>query len=163
MVCTCQGRGERQGGIGSASYDYVETVQIFQFHQRTRTYFVSLKQQCLPIVKNLYTQTENYKIIYRRYAGLFFSVAVDLNENELTYLELIHLFVESMDIYFGNVCELDIVFNFQKVYMLLDEVILGGEILETSKRAIRDKMIRMDEIMEKEQVSFVSRLFGADT
>ena len=68
-----------------------------------------------------------------------------------------------MDIYFGNVCELDIVFNFQKVYMLLDEVILGGEILETSKRAIRDKMIRMDEIMEKEQVSFVSRLFGADT
>ena len=88
---------------------------------------------------------------------------MDLNENELTYLELIHLFVESMDIYFGNVCELDIVFNFQKVYMLLDEVILGGEILETSKRAIRDKMIRMDEIMEKEQVSFVSRLFGADT
>ncbi len=68
-----------------------------------------------------------------------------------------------MDIYFGNVCELDIVFNFQKVYMLLDEVILGGEILETSKRAIRDKMVRMDEIMEKEQVSFVSRLFGADT
>lgn len=73
------------------------------------------------------------------------------------------MFVESMDIYFGNVCELDIVFNFQKVYMLLDEVILGGEILETSKRAIRDKMVRMDEIMEKEQVSFVSRLFGADT
>eukprot|EP00938_MAST-03A_sp_MAST-3A-sp1_P003634 g3634.t1 len=110
-----------------------------------------------------FINTEKYKIVYRRYAGLFFSVAVDLNANELTYLELIHLFVESMDIYFGNVCELDIVFNFQKVYMLLDEVILGGEILETSKRAIRDKMVRMDEIMEKEQVSFVSRLFGADT
>ena len=88
---------------------------------------------------------------------------MDLNENELTYLELIHLFVESMDIYFGNVCELDIVFNFQKVYMLLDEVILGGEILETSKRAIRDKMLRMDQVMEKEQVSFVSRLFGTDS
>lgn len=68
-----------------------------------------------------------------------------------------------MDIYFGNVCELDIVFNFQKVYMLLDEVILGGEILETSKRAIRDKMLRMDQVMEKEQVSFVSRLFGTDS
>ena len=118
---------------------------------------------CIPFCTHNFVQTEKYKIIYRRYAGLFFSVAVDLNENELTYLELIHLFVESMDIYFGNVCELDIVFNFQKVYMLLDEVILGGEILETSKRAIRDKMVRMDEIMEKEQVSFVSRLFGADT
>ena len=36
----------------------------------------------------------NYKIIYRRYAGLFFCVCVDANDNELAYLEAIHLFVE---------------------------------------------------------------------
>ena len=109
-----------------------------------------------------FVELEKHKIIYRRYAGLFFTMAVDLDENELSYLELIHLFVESMDLYFGNVCELDIVFNFQKVYMLLDEIVLGGEILETSKRAIRDKMVSTDEVMEKESVSFVSRLFGAE-
>lgn len=34
-----------------------------------------------------------YKIVYRRYAGLFFSFGVDMNDNELGILELIHLFV----------------------------------------------------------------------
>ena len=32
--------------------------------------------------------------MYRRYAGLFFCVCVDANDNELAYLEAIHLFVE---------------------------------------------------------------------
>lgn len=39
-------------------------------------------------------QFKNYKIVYRRYAGLFFCVCVDANDNELAYLEAIHLFVE---------------------------------------------------------------------
>lgn len=39
-------------------------------------------------------QFRNYKIVYRRYAGLFFCVCVDSNDNELAYLEAIHLFVE---------------------------------------------------------------------
>merc|ERR1712070_474922 len=75
----------------------------------------------------------NYKLVYRRYAGLFFTIAVDINDNELVYLETIHLFVELLDKYFANVCELDIVFNFNKVYSILDEYILAGEISETSK------------------------------
>jgi hypothetical protein len=45
-----------------------------------------------------------------------------------------------MDQYFGNVCELDIVFNFHKVYGILDEIILGGEIMETSKNTIISTM-----------------------
>lgn len=59
-----------------------------------------------------YTQ---YKLIYRRYAGLFFTLCVDVNDNELLYFESIHLFVELLDQFFGNVCELDLVFNFNKV------------------------------------------------
>jgi len=39
-------------------------------------------------------QFRNYKIVYRRYAGLFFCLCVDANDNELAYLEAIHLFVE---------------------------------------------------------------------
>ena len=35
-----------------------------------------------------------------------------MNDNELSILELIHLFVEVLDGYFGNVCELDLVFHF---------------------------------------------------
>ena len=63
-------------------------------------------------------QFRTYKIIYRRYAGLFFAFCVDVNDNELGYLESIHVFVEMLDRYFGNVCELDLVFNFHKVRAL---------------------------------------------
>lgn len=61
------------------------------------------------------------KIVYRRYAGLFFCACVDANDNELAYLEAIHFFVEVLDQFFGNVCELDLVFNFYKV----SAVVLG--------------------------------------
>jgi AP-2 complex subunit sigma-1 len=53
----------------------------------------------------------NHKIVYRRYAGLYFCFCVDTNDNELAYLEAIHLFVEVLDAFFKNVCELDLVFN----------------------------------------------------
>lgn len=55
------------------------------------------------------------RIVYRRYAGLFFCACVDANDNELAYLEAIHFFVEVLDTFFGNVCELDLVFGFYKV------------------------------------------------
>ena len=74
----------------------------------------------------------NYKLIYRRYAGLYFCFCVDLTDNELGTFELIHLFVELLDSYFGNVCELDLVFKFEKVYQILDELILGGELVESA-------------------------------
>lgn len=60
-------------------------------------------------------QFKAYKIIYRRYAGLYFSMCIDVTDNELAYLESIHLFVEILDHFFSNVCELDLVFNFHKV------------------------------------------------
>ncbi len=62
-----------------------------------------------------FVEFRNNKIVYRRYAGLFFCVGVDANDNELAYLEAIHFFVEVLDSFFGNVCELDLVFNFYKV------------------------------------------------
>ena len=62
-----------------------------------------------------FVEFRSLKIVYRRYAGLFFCVCVDANDNELSYLEAIHFFVEVLDSFFGNVCELDLVFNFWKV------------------------------------------------
>jgi hypothetical protein len=67
-------------------------------------------------------------------------MGVDSLENELGCLELIHLFVEILDKYFGSVCELDVVYNFYKVYAVLDELIIGGEVIETSKAAILKKL-----------------------
>ncbi|XBI79542.1 hypothetical protein VPH35_088974 [Triticum aestivum] len=81
-----------------------------------------------------FVEFRTHKVIYRRYAGLFFSICVDITDNELVYLECIHLFVEILDHFFSNVCELDLVFNFHKVYLILDEFILAGELQETSKK-----------------------------
>ncbi|KAL0697048.1 hypothetical protein Bca4012_064228 [Brassica carinata] len=93
-----------------------------------------------------FVEFRTHKVIYRRYAGLFFSVCVDITDNELAYLECIHLFVEILDHFFSNVCELDFVFNFHKVYLILDEFILAGELQETSKRAIIERMSELEKL-----------------
>lgn len=61
-------------------------------------------------------------------------------------MESIHLFVELLDQYFSNVCELDIVFHFNKVYAILDEYILAGEIQETSKKVILERMRELEKL-----------------
>jgi AP-1 complex subunit sigma 1/2 len=55
------------------------------------------------------------KLVYKRYASLYFAMCIDTGDNELLALEQIHLYVETLDRYFGNVCELDLIFNFHKV------------------------------------------------
>lgn len=61
-------------------------------------------------------------------------------------LESIHLFVEVLDHFFNNVCELDLVFNFHKVYMVIDEFILAGEIQETSKKQIMERLAELEDM-----------------
>jgi len=98
---------------------------------------------------------------------LFFCFCVDLDDNDLASLEAIHLFVKVMDIYFGgDVCELDLIFNLQKVsfsffspkfilidkisfiqvYIILDEVFLAGELLESSEEYIIERLNALDKM-----------------
>uniref|UniRef100_UPI00358DE4F4 AP-1 complex subunit sigma-3-like isoform X2 n=1 Tax=Myxine glutinosa TaxID=7769 RepID=UPI00358DE4F4 len=92
------------------------------------------------------------KLVYKRYASLFFCCGVECQDNELIILELIHRYVELLDQYFGNVCELDIIFNFEKAYFILDEFLIGGEVQETSKKralkAIEDSDFLQEETEE---------------
>lgn len=74
------------------------------------------------------------------------SFGVDTSDNELAYLEAIHLFVEILDEYFGNVCELDLVFNFFKVYAMLDELFMAGEVEESNKRIILSRLAQFDKL-----------------
>lgn len=43
------------------------------------------------------------KVVYRRYASLFFVCGIGSGDNELITLEIIHRYVEVLDRYFGNV------------------------------------------------------------
>lgn len=126
-----------------------------------------------------FIEWRTYKLIYRKYAGLYFTLCTDINDSELAYLETIHLFVELLDKYFGSVCELDLgksccalclllflwfacslaprslaltpfphtaVFNFHKVYLLLDTFALGGEVQETCKRKMLQHMQETEQL-----------------
>ena len=73
-------------------------------------------------------------------------------DNELITLEVIHRYVELLDKYFGNVCELDIIFNFEKAYFILDELILGGEIQETSKNKVQTAIQSQDSLQEDSEI-----------
>ncbi len=46
----------------------------------------------------------------------FLNLSVDQNDNELSMLDLIHMFLEAFEKYFGSVRELDLVFNFDNKY-----------------------------------------------
>ena len=91
-----------------------------------------------------FIEYHTYKIVYRRYAGLYFGACVDSTDNELAALEAVHLFVEVLDTYFGSVCELDIVFNFWRCYSAMDELFLAGEIQETNKTLVIERLIALD-------------------
>ncbi|KAI9008236.1 AP complex, mu/sigma subunit [Gaertneriomyces semiglobifer] len=75
---------------------------------------------------------QDTKIIYRHYATLYFVFVVDSSESELGILDLIQVFVESLDRIFTNVCELDLIFKPNEVQQLLSEVVSGGMVLETN-------------------------------
>uniref|UniRef100_A0A8C9YHF1 AP complex subunit sigma n=1 Tax=Sander lucioperca TaxID=283035 RepID=A0A8C9YHF1_SANLU len=94
----------------------------------------------------LFSQFRNFKIIYRRYAGLYFCICVDVTDNNLAYLEGIHNFVEVLNEYFHNVCELDLVFNFYKVYTVVDEMFLAGEIRETSQTKVLKQLLMLQSL-----------------
>mmetsp|Transcript_17248 Transcript_17248/g.19615 ORF Transcript_17248/g.19615 Transcript_17248/m.19615 type:complete len:156 (+) Transcript_17248:176-643(+) len=98
-----------------------------------------------------FVEWKGRKVVYKRYASLYFITIIAPDENELITLETIHHFVEVLDKYFGNVCELDIIFNFHKAYYILDEIFLGGEIEETSKREVLRVAAAQDELMQEEK------------
>ncbi|KAL0238906.1 hypothetical protein PCE1_004597 [Barthelona sp. PCE] len=90
-----------------------------------------------------FLEYKSYRLIYRRYQALYFILCVDLEDNELMYLEFIHFLVECLDAVFEEVSELDLVYGFHRVYAVIDELILAGEIQETSPEVVLDRMREM--------------------
>jgi len=97
-----------------------------------------------------FIEYRQYKCIYRRYASLFFIVGVDPTDNELSILEFIHNLVETLDKYFENVCELDLMFNLERAHFILDEMLMSGRIVELNKQNIL-KPIRLFDAIEAQE------------
>ncbi|KAG0641509.1 AP complex, mu/sigma subunit [Tuber brumale] len=99
-----------------------------------------------------FLEYKDSKVVYRRYASLFFIAGIDSGDNELITLEIVHRYVEQMDKYYGNVCELDIIFNFQKAYFILDELLIAGELQESSKKNVLRCISQEDALEDMELV-----------
>ncbi|EUB59477.1 AP-1 complex subunit sigma-1A [Echinococcus granulosus] len=108
-----------------------------------------------------FLEWKDMKLVYRRYdrqpmmsllryASLYFLCAIEPEDNELLTLEIIHRYVEILDKYFGNVCELDIIFHFEKAYFVLDEYLFAGEVEETGYRSIMAAVDAQDMLQEDE-------------
>lgn len=86
-----------------------------------------------------------YRVVYRRYASLYFIVGSDDQDiNELGILEFIHALVEMLDKYFGNVCELDIMFSLDTAHHILDEMVMNGVIVDTNRTNVLKPVLMQD-------------------
>ena len=76
--------------------------------------------------------------------AIMWVASVDEEENELAIMEFIHCVVKTMDRYFGNVCELDIMFHIEKAHYLLDEMVANGTILDTNRTNVLTPLQMLD-------------------
>ncbi|KAG7233456.1 hypothetical protein INR49_007024 [Caranx melampygus] len=95
-----------------------------------------------------FVEYKDFKLVYRQYAALYIVVGVTDTENELSIYELVHNFVEVLDKYFSRVSELDIMFNLDRVHIILDEMIQNGHIVETNKSRILAPLTALDKMAD---------------
>eukprot|EP01147_Barroeca_monosierra_P007487 gene7487-9796_t len=82
------------------------------------------------------------RLVYRHYATLYFVFAVDSSESELGILDLIQQF--------ENVCELDLIFQVDKVHHILDEIVMGGMVLETNMNEVLTHVTEQHKLLKAE-------------
>ncbi|XP_008923249.1 AP-4 complex subunit sigma-1 [Manacus vitellinus] len=125
---------------------YYEHVEI---NKRTMLEAEVIKN-CLSRSKDQcsFIEYKDFKLVYRQYAALFVVVGIDQTENEMAVYELIHNFVEVLDKYFSRVSELDIMFNLDRVHIILDEMVLNGCIVETNRNRILTPLFVLDKVAE---------------
>ncbi|KAK7385870.1 hypothetical protein VNO78_31798 [Psophocarpus tetragonolobus] len=112
-----------------------------------------------------FVEWRGFQVVYKRYASLYFCICNDKEDNELETLAIIHHYVETLDRYFGSVCELDLIFNFHKAYFILDEILLAGAMQETSKRTTLRLIGAQEDLVEavKEEASSLSNIIAQAT
>ncbi|KAI4785349.1 hypothetical protein KUCAC02_037820 [Chaenocephalus aceratus] len=91
-----------------------------------------------------FVEYKDFKLVYRQYAALYIVVGVTDSENELSVYELVHNFVEVLDKYFSRV----IMFNLDRVHIILDEMIQNGHVVETNKSRVLAPLTALDKMGE---------------
>lgn len=83
-------------------------------------------------------QYNDIKIIYKRYLAIYCIAGIDDETNEFEVLSFFELYLQSLRECFGDITESIIIYNEAQSYAVLNEMIIDGEIVETSKPKIVD-------------------------
>ena len=101
-----------------------------------------------------FLEYRGYKVVYRRYASLFFIVGTkpspdeeENQENELGMLEFIHTLVETMDRWAGSICELDIMYSVSRFETVLCVGVCDGSTLTLFRTQLEQVHFLLDEMV----------------
>nr|XP_022330323.1 AP-4 complex subunit sigma-1-like [Crassostrea virginica] len=121
-------------------------ISRFFSHQteqiKTQTAVINLCQR--DGKKEGFVSYKDMTVVYKLYSSLYFLAGVSQDENELAVFELFQNLVETLNTYFGKVTEVDILFNMDRVYMIIDEMIIDGHIAETCSNRTLVPILLMD-------------------
>ena len=123
--------------------------KYFEWKQTTEKLLLEgeIVRKCIRRTQNnvSFVLYKDVKAIYKRFASLYFIIGVSRDEeNDMIFLDLIQFMVETLDKYFGNVCELDILYHLEKAHFIVDEIVTNGEITETNQELILKQMKAFD-------------------
>ncbi|CAG9472587.1 AP-3 complex subunit sigma, putative [Plasmodium vivax] len=113
-----------------------------------------ITSECCCFLEDEELFSPDVKIVYRHFATLYFIFIIDSMESELGILDLIQVFVQVLDANFENVCELDLIYNYEQINYILDEIIMGGIVLETNIDAIVGSINGAKKLIENESSFF---------
>ncbi|CRH02923.1 AP-3 complex subunit sigma, putative [Plasmodium relictum] len=113
-----------------------------------------LDKECCCFIEDKELFDSDVKVVYRHFATLYFVFIIDTMESELGILDLIQVFVQVLDANFENVCELDLIYNYEQINYILDEIIMGGIVLETNIDTIISSINGSKKLIENESSFF---------
>ncbi|XP_066594885.1 AP-3 complex subunit sigma-1 isoform X2 [Prorops nasuta] len=125
----------------------IKAILVFNNHGKPRLskfyqYFNEDMQQ--QIIK------ETFQLVSKRDDNVCNFLEGDSSESELGILDLIQVFVETLDKCFENVCELDLIFHVDKVHYILNELVMGGMVLETNMTEILTRIEDQNKLEKQE-------------
>jgi AP-3 complex subunit sigma len=79
---------------------------------------------------------EKRKLVFRLFGTIYIAMILDDLENELAILDFLNVMMQVLDEIFKGVSELHLIINPEKIYLLVDEMISAGTVIETNKLEI---------------------------
>ena len=95
---------------------------------------------------------QNRKLVYRLFGSIYIAMVLDDLENELAMLDFINVMMQVFDDCFKGVCELHLIMNPEKMYLVVDEMISAGSVIETSRVEISSHYF--DKMKDEENYKF---------